>query len=169
MLWGNNLEGRENWGESGQCLRRRETKNTMCYLSLKSSLLSQYGLVMNVRKAAKNHWADVGGAKTQQRMWWSLFKYYGHILNVFMRSLPQDTLTGLVYPHGISCGFCSQRIPLPAKPLQRTAFRWSGAPLPQRYGWVLPESPETACWRRERAVQNPTSLPQGGRRLCSSI
>ena len=80
---GNNLEGRENWGESGQCLRRRETKNTMCYLSLKSSLLSQYGLVMNVRKAAKNHWADVGGAKTQQRMWWSLFKYYGHILKMF--------------------------------------------------------------------------------------
>lgn len=74
---GNNLEGRENWGESGQCLRRRETKNTMCYLSLKLSPLSQYGLMMNLRKAAK---------KSQQK--WEELKpskgCAGHCLNIIV-------------------------------------------------------------------------------------
>lgn len=78
-----------------------------------------------------------------------------------MRSLPQDTLTGLVYPHVISCGFCSQRIPLQTSPEDCFRVIWGTSPLRGMADSYL--SLQRLHAEEGRAVQNPTSLPQGGR------
>lgn len=78
-----------------------------------------------------------------------------------MRSLPQDTLTGLVYPSVIGCGFCSQRIHLQTFTEDCFPVIWSTSPLRGMTESYL--SLQKLHAEGGRVVQNPTSLPQGGR------
>lgn len=62
-----------------------------------------------------------------------------------MRSLPQDTLTGLVPTrHKLWVLFPKN----PSANLSRGLLSGDLGHLSPQNGWVLPESPETACWRR---------------------
>ena len=78
-----------------------------------------------------------------------------------MRSLPQDTLTGLVYPSVIGCGFCSQRIHLQTSTEDCFRVIWSTCSLRGITESYL--SLQKLHAEGGRVVQNPTSLTQGGR------
>ena len=78
-----------------------------------------------------------------------------------MRSLPQDTLTGLGYPSVISCGLCSQILHLQTSPGDRFRVIWGTSPLRGMTESYL--SLQKLQVEVGRVVQNPTALPQGRR------